>query len=68
METSINGFCPHLNNENTILVNYSKIPVIGKVGYDYKKFSYTCEYSDDCSHSSTNKCPLFNEAQTIITE
>lgn len=68
MEASINGFCPHLNQENTITVNYGKIPILRKNGYDYKKFSYVCEHSDDCSHSATNKCPLFDNAQTIITE
>ena len=56
------GFCPVVNNEVTVEIEYSEVPVSGSTSYHYKATSVDCAYSDKCTE---RLCHIVKENLTI---
>lgn len=56
-------FCPRLNENHTIAVKYTEIPILGSHNPGYKIISYECEYSEDCTYQDKfGRCTVFLSA------
>lgn len=59
MTETVKGFCPVLNCEYSINVNYSRI-----AGNRYLKAGADCEYNADATHDT---CPLMKECPLYLS-
>lgn len=62
LEISINGYCPLLEKDHTIQIDY----VGGETYFGgknrFKKNVYDCDYASDCPYAKDKKCPIYNNA------
>lgn len=61
----VSGYCPYLNSEHKIYVNYNEVPILGQLNYGYKKMDYSCDYCEECPSEFKDeygRCPLFISA------
>ena len=61
------GYCPELDEDYQIEVEYSKLGFLGDPNTYYKKLGYRCAYSmangcESC-YSKGVDCPIFSAAQ-----
>lgn len=58
------AYCPELQTDNCIRVDYSVFRVLGRTDYCSKKIGFLCENGDECSYCQTNhcECPVYDEA------
>lgn len=66
MEKSVNGHCPHINDENFITVNYKKVSILGDFNDNYKKIDFNCECGDECPYGNNNECPIYDKAPNSL--
>ena len=61
------GYCPELNEDYQIEVEYSKLRYLGDPNTYYKKLGFRCEHSliSECSSCGPGggDCPIFKAAQ-----
>lgn len=58
------GYCPELDKEFAISIDYSEIKMTGTLSNHYKKMGYCCNYESDnsCKVSKGNSCPIYLSA------
>lgn len=63
LRISFTGYCPELDDENTIQVSFTAYNVL-RDKTRYKKGSLHCEYCADngCNIELQRKCPIYNSA------
>lgn len=55
--------CPYLDDEKSIMVEFAEVPLLGRSSPDYKKFSYHCDLSDECTClDNYGACELYYHA------
>ncbi len=52
------GYCPYLDSEYSITVEYSVITCLGQPT-DYKPIGSHCDESAACPYSNGNQCPIY---------
>lgn len=65
----IEGYCPELNEEVELYVEYSVINRLGTKNPTSKKCRYSCDnVEESCNYCHTNdcECPIYNEAPMEI--
>lgn len=56
------GFCPVINAETDVEIEYSKVPILGSTSEHYKAVSVDCDYSEQCTEQY---CPIMGENLTV---
>ena len=59
---NITGFCPTINGEANIEIEYSEVSILGSPREQYRAVSLDCDYSDKCSEGY---CPIMKENLTF---
>ena len=59
---NITGSCPVVNDEVTVEIEYSEIPVVGSTSEHYKATSVDCDYAYKCTEKF---CSIAKENLTI---
>lgn len=59
---NVDGFCPAINSETSIEIEYSEVPILGSTSEHYKAVSIDCDYSEQCTE---RYCPIMRENLTI---
>lgn len=56
----VTGYCPHMQQNTHIFIDYEKINVIGDSKTYLKAIGLVCDYIDDChSLDEYGRCPIF---------
>ena len=58
--------CPKTQDNHTITIDYKPVPTLNTASPEYKKLSFSCEFSKKCS--CVNNCPVFKNAPIYTTE
>ena len=70
MYQTYSGYCPHIQKENDIIIDYAEILMARSVKRHFKHNGFECKIDmdedDGCPYSNRNKCPLYEEAPAII--
>lgn len=56
----VTGYCPHLKDEQEILLTYFEFHVSGELAPKYKKGDLRCKHADKCGKA--NECPVRAQA------
>lgn len=59
---NVTGYCTIINNDVTVEIEYSEIPITGSTSEHYKATSVDCDYSDRCTERF---CHIARENLTI---
>lgn len=62
----IEGYCPELEENVEICVEYSYIPRLGTTKEILAKRRYSCLNSNTCKYCELNQCPIFDMAPKEI--
>lgn len=70
MHQDYSGYCPHIQNDNTIAIDYTEVLIARSMKKHFKRNGFECEIDTDeddgCPYSNRNKCPLYEEAPVTI--
>lgn len=58
--------CPKTEDIHSITIDYRSIPILNSPSQEYRKFSFTCDFSEECPY--VNNCPIYQKAPICITE
>ncbi|HWR06177.1 hypothetical protein [Sporomusa sp.] len=59
------GYCPYLDTDYSITVEYAVIYSLGKHEPGYKPIGADCDESEACPYDNGNKCPIYEGALYI---
>ncbi len=54
------GYCPYLDTDYSITIEYAVIHSLGKNEPGYKPIGASCDESDSCPYDNGNKCPIYD--------
>jgi hypothetical protein len=58
---SVSGYCPYLDAEYSISVNYAVIRSLSQHEPGYKPIGFECDESESCPYGERNKCPIYED-------